>query len=143
MPEFRCPISLDLMRDLIVRPTGITYDRASIETWLLAAGARTMTTSTCPVTKGDLCGDDLVPNHALRRVIQAWYIANCCRGVERIPTPRVPVMPTQAGDVLPEVEAVERAGDVARCDVAAREVRNPKYEVNGQRSDGQIRSETV
>uniref|UniRef100_J3N0N5 U-box domain-containing protein n=1 Tax=Oryza brachyantha TaxID=4533 RepID=J3N0N5_ORYBR len=71
-PEFRCPISLELMRDPVVGPTGITYDRAGIEAWLLAAGAGT--TTTCPVTKGDLRADDLVPNHALRRVIQAWCV---------------------------------------------------------------------
>uniref|UniRef100_A0A0E0M555 U-box domain-containing protein n=1 Tax=Oryza punctata TaxID=4537 RepID=A0A0E0M555_ORYPU len=120
-PEFRCPISLDLMRDPVVGPTGITYDRAGIEAWLLAAGAR-KTATTCPVTKGDLRADDLVPNHALRRVIQAWCVANRCRGVERIPTPRVPVTPVQAGDVLGEVEAAARAGDVARCGAAVREV---------------------
>uniref|UniRef100_A0A0D9XHF5 U-box domain-containing protein n=1 Tax=Leersia perrieri TaxID=77586 RepID=A0A0D9XHF5_9ORYZ len=92
-PEFRCPISLDLMRDPVVGPTGITYDRAGIEAWLLAAAR-------CPVTKGDLRADDLVPNHALRRVIQAWCVANRCRGVERIPTPRVPLTPAQAAEAL-------------------------------------------
>ncbi|KAF0929185.1 hypothetical protein E2562_016423 [Oryza meyeriana var. granulata] len=118
-PEFRCPISLELMRDPVVGPTGITYDRAGIEAWLLAAGAGT---TTCPVTKGDLCADDLVPNHALRRVIQAWCVANRCRGVERIPTPRVPVTPAQAGEALAEVEAAARAGEAAWCVAAVREV---------------------
>lgn len=123
-PEFRCPISLELMRDPVVGPTGITYDRAGIEAWLLAAGAgkTAAASSTCPVTKGDLRADDLVPNHALRRVIQAWCVANRCRGVERIPTPRVPVTPAQAGEVLGEVEAAARAGDAARCVAAVREV---------------------
>ena len=32
--HFRCPISLDLMRDPVTAPTGITYDRESIEAWL-------------------------------------------------------------------------------------------------------------
>lgn len=123
-PEFRCPISLELMRDPVVGPTGITYDRAGIEAWLLAAGAgkTAAASSTCPVTKGDLRADDLVPNHALRRVIQAWCVANRCRGVERIPTPRVPVTPAQAGEVLGEVEAAARAGDAERCVAAVREV---------------------
>uniref|UniRef100_A0A0E0HRC4 U-box domain-containing protein n=1 Tax=Oryza nivara TaxID=4536 RepID=A0A0E0HRC4_ORYNI len=78
----------------------------------------------CPVTKGDLRVDDLIPNHALRCIIQAWCVANHCRGVERIPTPRVPVTLAQAGEVLGlgEVEAAARAGDAARCGAAVREV---------------------
>ncbi|EAZ15153.1 hypothetical protein OsJ_30569 [Oryza sativa Japonica Group] len=123
-PEFRCPISLELMRDPVVGPTGITYDRAGIEAWLLAAGAgkTAAASSTCPVTKGDLRADDLVPNHALRRVIQAWCVANRCRGVERIPTPRVPVTPAQAGEVLGQVEPPARAGNAASCFAAVPQV---------------------
>ena len=59
-PEFRCPISLNLMRDPVAGLTGITYDRAGIEAWLLAAAGR----GTCPVTHTELRAEDLVPNHA-------------------------------------------------------------------------------
>uniref|UniRef100_A0A453IIT6 U-box domain-containing protein n=1 Tax=Aegilops tauschii subsp. strangulata TaxID=200361 RepID=A0A453IIT6_AEGTS len=80
--HFRCPISLDLMRDPVTAPTGITYDRESIEAWLDTGRA-----AVCPVTHAPLRRDDLVPNHAIRRVIQDWCVANRSRGVERIPTP--------------------------------------------------------
>ncbi|CAM8957107.1 unnamed protein product [Rhodiola kirilowii] len=32
--HFRCPISLDLMKDPVTLSTGISYDRESIETWI-------------------------------------------------------------------------------------------------------------
>ncbi|GLT77717.1 hypothetical protein SLA2020_492790 [Shorea laevis] len=78
---FICPISLQIMRDPVTAFTGITYDRESIEQWL-----NTAEDTTCPVTKQPLPKDsDLTPNHTLRRLIQAWCIAN---DVDRIPTPK-------------------------------------------------------
>uniref|UniRef100_A0A0E0MGE3 U-box domain-containing protein n=1 Tax=Oryza punctata TaxID=4537 RepID=A0A0E0MGE3_ORYPU len=127
-PKFCCPISHDLMRNPIVGPTGITYDRAGIEAWLLATGAGKTATATRPVTKGDLRVDDLDPNHALCRIIQAWCIANRCLGVERIPTLQVPVAPVLAGDVSAEVEAAERAGNAVRCGMVVREVGHLAWE---------------
>uniref|UniRef100_A0A0E0LTV5 U-box domain-containing protein n=1 Tax=Oryza punctata TaxID=4537 RepID=A0A0E0LTV5_ORYPU len=100
-PEFRCPISLDLMRDPVVGPTGITYDRAGIEAWLLAAGARKTATSTCPVTKGDLRADDLVPNHALRRVIQACDSSASSLVLDGVLAALVLVMPLDKEAIVP------------------------------------------
>ncbi|CAD6210371.1 unnamed protein product [Miscanthus lutarioriparius] len=107
--HFRCPISLDLMRDPVTAPTGITYDRESIEAWLDTGRA------TCPVTHAPLRHEDLVPNHAIRRVIQDWCVANRSRGVERIPTPKIPVTPVQASELL-----FDLAGSARRRDAAAR-----------------------
>uniref|UniRef100_A0ACD5XIN5 Uncharacterized protein n=1 Tax=Avena sativa TaxID=4498 RepID=A0ACD5XIN5_AVESA len=116
--HFRCPISLDLMRDPVTAPTGITYDRESIEAWLDTGRA-----AVCPVTHGPLRRDDLVPNHAIRRVIQDWCVANRSRGVERIPTPKIPVTPAQASELLFEVAESARAGAATRCAVAVARVR--------------------
>jgi hypothetical protein len=85
-----CPISLELMRDPVTGPTGITYDWGSVEAWLLDRGR-----ATCPVTGLPLRADELTPNHATRRVIQNWCVAH--PGVERVPMPRVPV---SAADLL-------------------------------------------
>ncbi|KAJ7290844.1 hypothetical protein O6H91_Y296200 [Diphasiastrum complanatum] len=69
-PCFRCPISLDLMRDPVTVLTGISYDRCSIERWFADGN------STCPATMQTLQSKELMPNLILRRLIQAWRAAN-------------------------------------------------------------------
>lgn len=82
---FLCPISMQLMKDPVTVATGITYDRESIEKWLFTCN--NTAAATCPVTKQELrrTSDDLIPNHTLRRLIQAWCTLN---SRERIPTPK-------------------------------------------------------
>ncbi|KAJ6817367.1 putative U-box domain-containing protein 25 [Iris pallida] len=89
--HFRCPISLELMRDPVTVATGQTYDRVSIESW--AAAGHT----TCPVTRCPLPPDfplSLIPNHTLRRLIQDWCVSHRSLGVDRIPTPKQPPSPS-------------------------------------------------
>ncbi|KAI3445971.1 hypothetical protein Pfo_002636 [Paulownia fortunei] len=85
--HFRCPISLELMRDPVTVCTGQTYDRSSIESWVATGN------TTCPVTRVPLTDFTLIPNHTLRRLIQDWCVANRSFGVERIPTPKQPADP--------------------------------------------------
>lgn len=92
--HFRCPISLELMRDPVIVGTGQTYDRSSIESW--AATGNT----TCPVTRLPLTDFTLIPNHTLRRLIQEWCVANRSYGVERIPTPKQPADPVMVRSLL-------------------------------------------
>uniref|UniRef100_A0A803LXM6 U-box domain-containing protein n=1 Tax=Chenopodium quinoa TaxID=63459 RepID=A0A803LXM6_CHEQI len=73
------------MKDPVTTPTGITYDRSSIERWLKEA---VVNEPVCPVTKQPLPSQHLTPNHTLRRLIQGWCVANANLGVERIPTPK-------------------------------------------------------
>uniref|UniRef100_A0A0D9WNV8 U-box domain-containing protein n=1 Tax=Leersia perrieri TaxID=77586 RepID=A0A0D9WNV8_9ORYZ len=115
--HFRCPISLELMRDPVTAPTGITYDRESLEGWLARGHA------TCPVTGRPVRLADIVPNHATRRMIQDWCVANRARGVERVPTPRVPVGDDDAAEALAAVSAAARRGDVIACGAAASRAR--------------------
>ncbi|XP_073007750.1 U-box domain-containing protein 21-like [Typha latifolia] len=107
--HFRCPISLDLMRDPVIASTGITYDRQSIESWLDRGNG------TCPVTGVPIRNEDLIPNHSLRRMIQEWCVANRALGVERIPTPRIPVNPMQVSEILSGISSSSRRGDGAGC----------------------------
>nr|GLL32333.1 U-box domain-containing protein 21-like [Ipomoea trifida]GMD13736.1 U-box domain-containing protein 21-like [Ipomoea batatas] len=96
--NFMCPISLDLMKDPVMLPTGITYDRDSIEAWL-EAGNRT-----CPLTKQALlAGSDPVPNHAIRQMIQDWCVENADSGVERIATPRAPIASRDVAEILAKI----------------------------------------
>nr|XP_043634003.1 E3 ubiquitin-protein ligase PUB23-like [Erigeron canadensis] len=87
---FICPISLDIMKDPVILSSGITYDRESIEKWLY-----TNKNVTCPVTKQALTDLELTPNHTLRRLIQSWCTINAPFGIERFPTPRLPVSKSQ------------------------------------------------
>ncbi|KAK3018576.1 hypothetical protein RJ639_004301 [Escallonia herrerae] len=92
--HFRCPISLELMRDPVTVSTGQTYDRISIESWVATGN------TTCPVTRVPLSDFNLIPNHTLRRLIQEWCVANRSFGVERIPTPKQPADPAMVRSLL-------------------------------------------
>ncbi|PKA55600.1 U-box domain-containing protein 21 [Apostasia shenzhenica] len=110
--HFLCPISLDLMKDPVTLPTGITYDRQSIETWLDAGN------TTCPVTNQSLVfsGDgDIIPNHAIRRMIQGWCVFHKSHGVDRIPTPKIPITSLQVAEALSEIAVACRRRDEDRC----------------------------
>ncbi|KAI3822686.1 hypothetical protein L1987_10281 [Smallanthus sonchifolius] len=96
---FICPISLELMKDPVTLPTGITYDRDSIEKWLY-----TKKNNTCPVTKQVLLDQDLTPNHTLRRLIQSWFTLNPLSGVERLPTPRLPISKSEILKLLKDLK---------------------------------------
>lgn len=107
--HFLCPISLDLMKDPVTLSSGITYDRENIETWLEAGNF------TCPVTKQILQSFDLIPNHSLRKLIQEWCMENQKYGVQRIPTPKTPVLPLEVSEILFSVEASVRRKDMFGC----------------------------
>ncbi|KAJ6381545.1 hypothetical protein OIU77_030262 [Salix suchowensis] len=64
--DFRCPISLDLMRDPVVVATGQTYDRESISLWIESGH------NTCPKTGQTLVHSNLIPNRALKNLIAMW-----------------------------------------------------------------------
>ncbi|KAI3747078.1 hypothetical protein L6452_09523 [Arctium lappa] len=87
---FVCPISLEIMKDPVTLSTGITYDREAIEKWLY-----TLKKGTCPLTKQVLTDIELTPNHTLRRLIQSWCTINAPFGIERFPTPRLPISKSQ------------------------------------------------
>ncbi|XP_010252136.1 PREDICTED: U-box domain-containing protein 13-like isoform X2 [Nelumbo nucifera] len=68
--DFRCPISLELMKDPVIVSTGQTYERACIEKWLEAGHG------TCPKTQQNLSSTVLTPNYVLRSLIAQWCEAN-------------------------------------------------------------------
>lgn len=107
--HFRCPISLDLMKDPVTLSSGITYDRESIEAWLDAGNF------TCPVTNQVLRSFDQIPNHTLRKMIQEWCVENRNYGVERIPTPRIPVPPIEVSEILFRITTAKNRMDQVGC----------------------------
>ncbi|XP_022775718.1 U-box domain-containing protein 21-like [Durio zibethinus] len=107
--DFRCPISLDLMKDPVTLSTGITYDRENIEKWIEAGNF------TCPITNQVLRSFELIPNHMIRKRIQDWCVENQSYGVERIPTPRVPVSSMDVLEILSKINATCKKQDGEGC----------------------------
>ncbi|RDX63010.1 U-box domain-containing protein 13, partial [Mucuna pruriens] len=68
--DFRCPISLELMKDPVIVSTGQTYERSCIEKWLEEGHG------TCPKTQQTLSSTVLTPNYVLRSLIAQWCEAN-------------------------------------------------------------------
>ncbi|GAA0158048.1 ubiquitin-protein ligase [Lithospermum erythrorhizon] len=71
--DFRCPISLELMKDPVIVSTGQTYERSCIQKWLDAGH------KTCPKTQQTLVHTALTPNYVLKSLIALWCENN---GVE-------------------------------------------------------------
>ncbi|GLT90623.1 hypothetical protein SLE2022_085460 [Rubroshorea leprosula] len=107
--HFRCPISLDLMKDPVTLSTGVTYDRETIEKWIEAGNFR------CPTTNQVLESFESVPNRTILRMIQDWCVENRSYGIERIPTPRIPVSSAEVSEVLSKVTVACKEGDQVRC----------------------------
>ncbi|KAK1263386.1 U-box domain-containing protein 10 [Acorus gramineus] len=68
--DFRCPISLELMRDPVIVATGQTYERSFIQRWIDCGN------HTCPKTQQKLQNLTLTPNYVLRSLIAQWCVAN-------------------------------------------------------------------
>ncbi|KAF8050476.1 hypothetical protein N665_1961s0008 [Sinapis alba] len=109
-PEFQCPISIDLMKDPVIISTGITYDRTSIEKWIDSGN------NTCPVTNTVLTTFDQIPNHTIRKMIQGWCVEIGSSLIDRIPTPRVPLMPCEVYEICRKLSSATRRGDYEKCE---------------------------
>ncbi|KAI3508710.1 hypothetical protein L1887_23722 [Cichorium endivia] len=68
--DFRCPISLELMKDPVIVSTGQTYERSCIQKWLDAGH------KTCPKTQQTLLHTSLTPNYVLKSLIALWCDSN-------------------------------------------------------------------
>ena len=62
--EFLCPISLNIMKDPVLTSDGHTYERKQIERWL-----KTSKSKRSPMTNKKLTSKRLIPNIALRTLI--------------------------------------------------------------------------
>ncbi|KGL76756.1 STIP1 homology and U box-containing protein 1, partial [Tinamus guttatus] len=71
IPDYLCgKISFELMREPCITPSGITYDRKDIEEHLQRVGHFD------PVTRSPLTQDQLIPNLAMKEVIDAFISEN-------------------------------------------------------------------
>ncbi|KAF3434008.1 hypothetical protein FNV43_RR25111 [Rhamnella rubrinervis] len=95
--DFRCPISLELMKDPVIVSTGQTYERACIQKWLEAGHKN------CPKTQQTLMHTALTPNYVLKSLIALWCESN---GVE---------LPKKQGNC----RSKKAGSNVSDCDRAA------------------------
>ncbi|KAL8235620.1 hypothetical protein R6Q59_016701 [Mikania micrantha] len=65
--DFRCPISMELMKEPVIIPTGVTYERKNIEKWFFRYKK-----TTCPATMQNVQNFNVTPNHTLKRLILVW-----------------------------------------------------------------------
>ncbi|GIY82388.1 STIP1 homology and U box-containing protein 1 [Caerostris darwini] len=71
VPDYLCgKISFDIMREPVITPSGITYDRKDIEEHLQRVGHFD------PVTRTPLVQEQLIPNLALKEVVDAFITEN-------------------------------------------------------------------
>ncbi|KAJ0790625.1 putative U box domain, armadillo-like helical, Zinc finger, RING/FYVE/PHD-type [Helianthus annuus] len=66
--DFRCPISMEIMKDPVIISTGVTYERKNIQKWFFSYKK-----TTCPATMQSVENFDITPNHTLKRLIFAWH----------------------------------------------------------------------
>ncbi|KAE8686606.1 E3 ubiquitin-protein ligase PUB23-like [Hibiscus syriacus] len=66
-PDFRCPISREIMKEPVTIVTGVSYERKHIDKWFNVYKKKT-----CPATMQPLDDFDMTPNHTLKRLILAW-----------------------------------------------------------------------
>lgn len=93
--DFLCPISLEVMTDPVILPSGHTFERRSIQRWL-DGGHRT-----CPVTNLPLPPDPtLIPNHALRRLIAAVSVSPAAVSADKGDCQGQGVAPVSSSSVL-------------------------------------------
>ncbi|XP_045127402.1 E3 ubiquitin-protein ligase CHIP-like [Portunus trituberculatus] len=71
VPDYLCgKISFEILRQPVVTPSGITYDRKDIEEHLQRVGHFD------PITRTDLTVDQLMPNLAMKEVVDAFLSEN-------------------------------------------------------------------
>ncbi|XP_071718439.1 E3 ubiquitin-protein ligase PUB23-like [Rutidosis leptorrhynchoides] len=65
--DFRCPISMELMKEPVIISTGVTYERKNIEKWFFRYKKKI-----CPATMQNIENFGVTPNHTLKRLILVW-----------------------------------------------------------------------
>jgi Mg-chelatase subunit ChlD len=78
--EFYCPITFEIMKDPVIGPDGHTYEKSAIQTWL-------QTNNTSPITRKPLHTTSLIPNIALKNVIETFLKDNNVSNLKKIVVP--------------------------------------------------------
>lgn len=116
--EFKCPLSMELMRDPVIIASGQTFDRPFIQKWL-KAGNRA-----CPRTQQVLSHTILTPNHLIRGMIAQWCRNHCIKLPDSVDYTNDDEGLTQV-DKVQFLSLLEKMSSTSRLDqkVAAKEFR--------------------
>ncbi len=79
--NFLCPITQSVMTDPVIGSDGITYERAAIEAWFA------MGKTTSPMTRQPMSSTSLVPNYALKAMIEEASSSQTTTTPSATPTP--------------------------------------------------------
>ncbi|KAK4430290.1 U-box domain-containing protein 11 [Sesamum alatum] len=99
--DFRCPISLELMRDPVIVATGQTYERCYIQRWIDCGN------TTCPKTQQKLQNLTLTPNYVLRSLISHWCMKNNIEQPTGLMNGRIKKSDGSFRDVTGDIAAIE------------------------------------
>ncbi|XAR72263.1 Ubiquitin--protein ligase [Bertholletia excelsa] len=99
--DFRCPISLELMRDPVIVSTGQTYERSYIQRWIDCGN------TTCPKTQQKLQNLTLTPNYVLRSLITQWCVKHNVEEPMVLTTGRIKKSDGSFRDVSGDIAAIE------------------------------------
>ncbi|KAL0380851.1 UNVERIFIED_CONTAM: U-box domain-containing protein 11 [Sesamum angustifolium] len=99
--DFRCPISLELMRDPVIVATGQTYERSYIQRWIDCGN------TTCPKTQQKLQHLTLTTNYVLRSLISHWCVKNNVEQPTALMNGRIKKSDGSFRDVTGDIAAIE------------------------------------
>ncbi|KAI3467004.1 hypothetical protein Pfo_023667 [Paulownia fortunei] len=122
--DFRCPISLELMRDPVIVATGQTYERSYIQRWIDCGN------TTCPKTQQKLQHLTLTPNYVLRSLISQWCVKHKIEQPTALMKGRIKKSDGSFRDVTGDIAAIEAlvrklsSRSVEECRAAVAEIRS-------------------
>ncbi|KAL0463486.1 UNVERIFIED_CONTAM: U-box domain-containing protein 11 [Sesamum latifolium] len=99
--DFRCPISLEIMRDPVIVATGQTYERSYIQRWIDCGN------TTCPKTQQKLQHLTLTTNYVLRSLISHWCVKNNIEQPTALMNGRIKKSDGSFRDVTGDIAAIE------------------------------------
>lgn len=113
---FLCPISMSLMTQPVVTPSGATFDRAALLDWIRQ-------THTDPLSGQPLSSDQLVPNLVLRDMIHAWLLEDPAAAAVSTQTAsnEATLLVTRAGEGLAALECVNGGSKADRDALGAKD----------------------
>lgn len=122
--DFRCPISLELMRDPVIVATGQTYERSYIQRWIDCGN------TTCPKTQLKLQHLTLTPNYVLRSLISQWCVKHNIEQPTALVNGRIKRSDGSFRDVTEDIAAIEAlvrklsSRSIEECRAAVAEIRS-------------------